>query len=178
MDLGPILRNFKSRIDAMVVRGAVELVKDSLKTQRVQVTLLADEVVDDVEHMQPYGLSFTPAVGSEVLALAVGGSRTHTIAVCIQNPDERPTNVPPQTGGLYTKREWRVYIDAGGIVHLGAREGTDYVALASKVLAELNEIRAKFDAHVHNVPGIGPSDKPKDSMGPASGVAASRVRAS
>lgn len=37
----------------------------------------------------------------------------------------------------------------GGLVHLGAASGAEFVALAAKVLTELDDIRTKHDAHVH-----------------------------
>jgi phage baseplate assembly protein V len=140
----------------MVARSVVNVVNDALRTQRLQLTILSDELEDDVEHMQPYGLSFVPPVGSEALALAVRGDRSHTIAICVQNPDERPTDSPPRTGGLYTNGEWRVFIDDQGRVNVGAQQGAEPAAMADSTQRELADIRTKFDSfladyksHVH-----------------------------
>lgn len=134
------LRRLRSRVNAMVARAVVNVVNDAMKTQRLQLTILDDETEDDVEHMQPYGLSFTPPAGSEAIALAVRGDRDHTIAICVQNPDERPQGNPARTGGLYTDGEWRLFIDQRGKVHLGAQEGDEEISLARKTDAEFKRI--------------------------------------
>jgi phage gp45-like len=183
MEVMDALRKLRQRVDAMVTRGVIEAVNDGLKTQRLKLTLLADESTPAVEHMQPYGLSFVPPAGAEAIALCIGGARSHTVVLCAQHPNERPKGSPAQTGGLYTKAEWRLFIDKDGLVHIGAQAGADFVALAQRVLDELNDIRAKFDQHTHMVTTSGsPSSHtgtaaaPSAAMGPASPVAASKVK--
>jgi phage baseplate assembly protein V len=157
MDVMGIIGRLRSRLDSVVARAVISRVNDALKTQRVQITILDGEVEDDVEHLQPYGLSFTPPADSEVLALAVAGDRSHTVAICASSPGTRPTgNTEPQTGGLYSKSEWRIYVDADGVVHVGAQSGAEFIALAQKVLDELNDVKADldgfksaFDDHTH-----------------------------
>ncbi|NIR31654.1 MAG: hypothetical protein GWN84_20550 [Gammaproteobacteria bacterium] len=65
-------------------------------------------------------------------------------------------------------------------VHIAG--GADFVALAQKVLDELNDIRTQHDNHVHVYnPGPGsptPTATPTTPMGSASSVAASKVKAS
>lgn len=90
-------------------------------------------------------------------------------------------------GGAYLGKE-----DGGSYVHLdGATatlhgsevkleaSATDFVALASRVLAELNAIRTAFDTHSHSgvMTGMGASGPPAVPMGGASSVAASVVKA-
>jgi hypothetical protein len=177
------MRKLRQRVDSMVSRAVVGAVNDGLKTQRLKLSVLADESVPAIEHMQPYGLSFVPPNGAEAIALAIGGARSHTVAICAQFPGERPTGSPPRTGGLYTDGEWRLFIDADGVVHGGAQSGADFVALAQKVLDELNDIRVKFDQHTHLVSTSGSASAqtgtaaPPAAMGPASPVAASKLKA-
>lgn len=53
---------------------------------------------------------------------------------------------------------------------------TDAVALASKVLAELNAIRTAFDTHIHPVPGANTA-APSVPMGSAGPVASTLIKA-
>lgn len=138
--LEQMVRQLRLRVDAMVTRAVVELVKDSLKTQRLQLTVLADEVVDDVEHMQPYGLSFVPPAGAEAIALAMSGSRSHTVAICVQHPDERPKSKQPREGGLYTKGQWRLFIDADGKVCVGADASDQHLVLGDLLVEILGQL--------------------------------------
>jgi phage baseplate assembly protein V len=153
IDWAGTVRRLRSRVNAMVNRSVVSIVNDAMKTQRLQLVILSDETVDDVEHMQPYGLSFVPPNGSEAVALAVRGDRDHTIALCVQNPDERPTGNLARTGGLYTNGEWRVFIDQQGKLHLGAQQGAEPAAMAESTQRELADIRQKFDAFLAEYKG-------------------------
>lgn len=138
--LDRFIREIRGRLDSMVTRAVINLVNDRLKTQRVQLTILEGEPVDDVEHLQPYGLSFMPPPGSEALALAVSGDRSHTVAICAGRPGDRPTSAKPGTGGLYTEGEWRLFIDPDGVLHLGAEVGSEEIGLGRKTDAEIARI--------------------------------------
>lgn len=129
-------------LSAMVKRAVVRLVDDARKVQQLQVSLLAGEVAEDVEHMQPYGVSFRPPTGSEAVALSVNGDSSHVLVLGVQRRDDRPTGETNDgAGGLYCLGEWRVYLDpTDGTLHLGAKAPGDWVALASKTDAEIARI--------------------------------------
>lgn len=153
--LEALLREMRARVDGMVTRAVIELVNDKLKTQRLQLTLLADQHVDDVEHMQPYGVSFVPPAGSEALALAVAGARSHTVAICAQHPGERPTGGKPRTGGLYTKGQWRLFVDEQGVLCVGAMDSDEHMVLGD-YLVDL------YSKHTHQT-AMGPSAPPDNA---------------
>lgn len=182
--VGDMLRRTRARVDGMITRAVIGAVNDGLKTQRITITALADDPATEVEHFQPYGLSFTPPKGAESLRLAIGGKQEHTVAILAQHPDQRPKgNGDPGTGGLYTNGAWLVFLDKDKLLHLGAKTADHFVALADLVKAELDDIRAKFDAHQHMVTTSGsPSSHtgtaaPVTSpMGPAGEVASETVK--
>ncbi len=134
------LRKLRFRLDAVVSRAVIELVNDAMKTQRVQLSILEGEVEDDVEHMQPYGLSFTPPAGAEAIALAPAGSRANTVAICAQLPGDRPQGAPPRAGGLYTKGAWRLYIDPAGVVCLGAETSSEHLVLGDTLVKLIGQL--------------------------------------
>lgn len=138
--LKKLARSMQSRIDASITRAVVELVNDRLKTQRLQLTILEGEVADQVEHLQPYGVSFVPPAGAEALALAVGGQRDHTVAICVEHPAERPTGAEPREGGLYTKGEWRYFIDAEGVTCTGAKDSAEHHVLGDKLVELIGQL--------------------------------------
>lgn len=146
--LAPISR----RVRLMVSRAVVSLVDDSLRCQGLQVQLLADEVASDVEHFQPYGLSARPLVGSEGVFLSVGGDRSHGIVVCVTDRRYRPTNLAEGETCLYTDEGTQVHCKHGGDVLVGSG-ATELVAVASKVLLELQNLTTKFNAHTHAYTG-------------------------
>lgn len=66
----------------------------------------------------------------------------------------------------------------GADIRMGSSAATDFVALASKVLAELNKIKAIFDVHTHvsAAPGI-PTAIPVPILSPVGTVGAIKVKA-
>lgn len=134
------LRQVRLRVDAMVARAVVEMVNDTLKTQRLQITVMDDDPDDDVEYFQPYGVSFVPPAGAEVIALAPSGSRDGTVAICAQLPGDRPTGGKARTGGLYTAGSWRVFIDDAGVVCVGADDSDQRIPLGDLLVDLIGQI--------------------------------------
>lgn len=123
-----LLRRLENRVNGMIARAVIATVNDAMKTQRLQLTVRSDhEVPDSVEHFQPYGMSFVPPAGSEAIALSVAGASSHRIAICAQHPEKRPKNAATGPGGLYTEGEWRLFIDADGVVHVGQEVGAAFI---------------------------------------------------
>ncbi|MEJ1402583.1 MAG: phage baseplate assembly protein V [Candidatus Sedimenticola sp. (ex Thyasira tokunagai)] len=75
--LAPLTR----RLRIMVSRAVINLVNDGQGLQEVQLTLLAGEEADGVERIQEYGFTSAPKAGAEAVALAVAGSRAHTVVI-------------------------------------------------------------------------------------------------
>lgn len=75
--LAPVWR----RLSMMIARGTVALSDAGRKMQALQVRLLADEVKDNVEHMEPYGYTSRPLAGAEVVTLFLDGDRSHGIVI-------------------------------------------------------------------------------------------------
>lgn len=149
MDVRGMARTMGVKIGTMITRGVISRVNDALATQGLQIELRDQELADDAEHFQPYGLSFHPAVDSEVVVLAIGGAQDHLIAVNATNRAQRPTGVDEGEGGLYNPTGWKVFLAADDIVHLSEKTAADFVALASKVESELDLIKQSLSSHTH-----------------------------
>lgn len=98
------------RVRGMIGRAIVGLVNDAAKLQALQVTMLADQTVDEVEHFQHYGFTSVPHAGAEGIALALAGSTGHTVVI---NVDDRRYRVKNLASG-----EVVIYDDLGHQVHL------------------------------------------------------------
>lgn len=143
--LWSLYRKLSARVMSSVARGVVSRTDDTKKVQRFQAELLADETEEDVEHFQPQGVSFCTQPGAEFIALAVGGSRAHTVALCAQDPAKRPTSGKPGTGGLYKDKKFFVFIDSENITHLGEETAEDFIAMAQKTKDQFDELRTRID---------------------------------
>jgi len=96
------------KIANLLARGAVTLVDASKKLQTLQVSLLDNEAKDTVDHLEPYGFTSNPPVGSEVLVAFVDGDRSHGVVLCASDRRFRPLNLLP--GELALFDQWAHFI--------------------------------------------------------------------
>lgn len=108
------------RVRGMVSRCVVNLVSDAFKLQALQVTMMADQTADDVEHYQHYGFTSVPLPGAEGVALAVGGSTGHTLVINVDDRRYRLRGLPGGEVALYDDQGQKVHLTRGGIVIDGA----------------------------------------------------------
>lgn len=108
-----LTRPTQRKADMMVGRAILRLVEDTAGIQMVQVDLLADETIDDLEHLQPYGYKSRAKPGADGLLLSVGGSRSNGVVILI---GDRRYGLELEEG------EAAIYDDLGQKVHL-TRDG-------------------------------------------------------
>jgi phage baseplate assembly protein V len=156
----------------MIGRGVVKLINDGLKLQHVQISLLAEEVHDDVERFQNYGFTSVPFPGAEALVVAVGGDRGHSIVVAVDDRRYRLQGLEQGEVALYTDEGDQIVLRRGGQIEI--RGGTSILLKATEVRVEGNlsvkgtvratgdvadskgemeGIRGTFNVHVHTETG-------------------------
>lgn len=138
------------RVRGMIARAVLNLVNDATKLQALQVTLLADQVPDDVEHFQHYGFTSVPHAGAEGIALAIGGSTGNTVVI---NVDDRRYRLKALSDGevaLYDDLGHKVHLTRDGIVIDGAGQLVTMVNLTKlRVEADIDatgQIKDRCDA--------------------------------
>lgn len=85
----PLLR----RIKLIATRAVIKLVDPAQMMQSLQVEALSNEVKDEVEHFEPFGLTSRALPGAEAVLLSFGGRRAHTIAVVVADRRYRKKNL-------------------------------------------------------------------------------------
>lgn len=100
--LNRLLEPLRRRIATMVGRCILHAVNAGTGIQTVQVQVLADEVMDGVEHMEPYGFTSHPLSGAEGVLLNVAGQRGAAVAVCLGNRAFRLKELLAGEVALYT----------------------------------------------------------------------------
>lgn len=118
------------KVIGAITRGRVTRVAPGGKIQLLTATLNADEDVDQIEHLEPYGFTSNPPEGSECLVLNVGGERAHPVAVVAGDRRYRITGlasgevaIHADTGATITlKTNGDIVVDpkAGSKIELGA----------------------------------------------------------
>lgn len=106
------------RLDDILGRGVVSAADGSKKMRALQVRLLADEVRDDLEHIEPYGFTSEPKDDEqpESFTLFFGGDRSHGIVFCVADRRFRLKNMKPGEVALYDDLGQKVYLTREGIV--------------------------------------------------------------
>ncbi len=153
------------RLMLMVGRAVIEAVDDGQKVQVLQLSLLADEVRDEVERFQEYGFTSVPPKGAEAILVCVAGDRAHGIVIATDDRRYRPKGLAEGESAMWTKDHGkRVHAKSNGEVHIGTAP-TDEVALAPATKAEIQAVRdtlnalvTAYNAHIHTTTAtVGPS---------------------
>lgn len=97
----------------IISRCTVALANAAGKLQSLQIRLLADEVKDDVEHLEPYGFTSCPHGGAEGVAVFPGGDRSHGVVVVIADRRFRLQNLKNGEVALYTDEGDKLHFQRG-----------------------------------------------------------------
>lgn len=101
-DMKRFIAPLQRRVMLAIGRGTLGPVNDADGLQRSQVTLLAGEVRDNVDRIQPYGFSAVPLAGADVLVVCVGGNRDHPVIIGADDRRYRPTGMQPGDVCIYS----------------------------------------------------------------------------
>jgi phage gp45-like len=180
-----LLAPLRNQLANLVARAVVQLVNDGAKLQVVQLGVLEGETRAGCERFQEYGFTSVPLPGAEAVVLFVGGRRDHALVVAVDDRRHRPTDLEAGDSALYHHAGPRVLAKSDRVVadapevRLGSDAASDFVALASLVLDELNAVRAAFNTHIHTnvTAGSGTSGGPGMPMPEPGSVAAGKVKA-
>ena len=122
------MRPLTQRLQLMIGRGVLLLVRDGLKLQGLQISLLEGEVRDDVERFQDYGFTSHPHPGAEVVAACVAGSRDHVLVIAVDDRRFRLKNLVQGEVAIYTDEGDKIVLKRGGIIEVTAATKVRLVA--------------------------------------------------
>lgn len=119
------------RIRLMLGRAVVNIVNDGLKAQNLQISMMGDDVPDDVERLQNYGQISVPLAGAEAIIACIGAQSDHSIALVVEDRRYRPTGLPAGDTGIYHFEGHRLRLTKDGrailtckTLEIYAEEGT------------------------------------------------------
>jgi phage baseplate assembly protein V len=118
-DIARFLQPLRIKFQTAIGRAVLMAVDNSGKTQRLQLQLYGNELIDKVERIQPYGFETNPSVedSSEVVILSPCGSRSLSFVITVQARDLRPKIATGETQ-QYTKFGNKVHLKADGSVYI------------------------------------------------------------
>ena len=97
-------------------RGKITLVVSSEPVQRVQLGGLADESLQDLEHLQEFGFSSNPPAGSDAVVIPLGGNTSHGVIVATQHGSFRVKNLKPGETAIFSSEGAKIVIKQGKII--------------------------------------------------------------
>lgn len=97
-------------------RGKITLVVSSEPVQRVQLSGLADETLQDLEHLQEFGFTSSPPEGTEAVVIPLGGNTSHGMIVATEHGSFRVKNLKPGETAIYSNEGAKIVIKQGRII--------------------------------------------------------------
>lgn len=135
--IGPLRR----KVASMVLRGSVsgDLTDDSL--QKVQINGLADETLDGLEYIEPYGFTSKPGVGAETVTLFLNGNRDHGVILSIADRRYRLKGLASDDVALYHKDGTKIVLKGSGKIQIFNPDGNELIAVLSELMTFLENAR-------------------------------------
>lgn len=104
----------------MIGRSVIAATVDDTGLQRLQLKALADEVMDIRERFQEYGFSSRPHDGAEAVLVSLGGSRTNTVVIAVDDRRYRLKSLGKGDVALYSSGENYLILRASGDIEAHA----------------------------------------------------------
>lgn len=146
-ELGRALQPLRRQLRLLASRAVLKLMKDAVS---VQVKALDGEPKDDAELFQQYGFRSRPLAGAEGIMLALGGTRDHTVILCM---DDRRYQVDLLKNGevaMYTDEEDYFVLKRGRIAELNTKtfvvKASEKVRFETPMVENTGEIKDKCDS--------------------------------
>ncbi|WP_282265917.1 phage baseplate assembly protein V [Stenotrophomonas sp. PS02298] len=160
--------NIPNKLRLMISRAVVALIDDARQVQELQLEMLDEEARAKSERFQQYGFTSVPLPGAEAIVVAVGGSRSHMVALAVDDRRYRKRDLAPGEVSLYSHEGDYVLFKNGRIVEV--RAGTSLRVDAPNAVytgnlhvegnitcdgdisdksGSMQEMRATFNGHDH-----------------------------
>jgi len=91
----------RNPLASVLARGVVVLANSARKLQSLQLRITAGEVKDDIEHLEPYGVTSCPLDGAEAL-VGFFGDRSHGVVIMVADRRFRLQGLKPGEVAIYT----------------------------------------------------------------------------
>jgi phage baseplate assembly protein V len=103
-------------------RGVLNRVNASEPMQTAQVAGLADETLQDVEHIQQFGFTSNPPPGTEAIIIPLGGTTTHGIVIATENGDYRIKSLASGEVAIYNQSGASITLKNGKVINIDCNE--------------------------------------------------------
>lgn len=144
-ELNRYIAPLKRKILSMIGKALIEAVNDNTKLQTVKISLLKDELADEVDRVQNFGFTSNPPVNSEAVAISAGGDRGNMIVIVVDNSETRLTGLESGESAVYNAFETFIkllkdkkIIIQGDNVFVGGETGSQPIPLGTDLKSYLD----------------------------------------
>lgn len=99
----------------MVVKSLIQSADDSGELQVLKISMLKDEVKDEITRVQEYGFTSRPPKGAEAIVLCVNGNRENSIVIATDSSKFRPKDLAEGDSVMYNKNGVTIRLDGDDI---------------------------------------------------------------
>ncbi len=110
------------KINSVISICSINKFKDSTRTQTAQAEFTVDEVREDLERWQNYGITSVPPPKSEGICLFVGGERRRGFIIATEDKDTRPLNLSDGEVCLYTIEKDKIHFKKGNMIDIKTKK--------------------------------------------------------
>lgn len=144
------LRALQRSINNMLARAVVTGLNTASKCQTLQVSILANEQKENVEHMEPYGFTSAPLAGAEGFALFPDGDRSHGVILTVADRRYRIQGLAAGEVAIYTDEGDSITLNRGNTIKVKTKnyvvDTENYtVNASSKILLKSPLVEATQD---------------------------------
>ncbi len=105
----------RARVQMMLARAVVRLVNDESGIQTLQLSALADELIEGAERMQDYGFTSVPHPDAEAVVAFPGGLRSHGLVVAVGDRRYRLKGLQAGEVAIYDDLEQHILLGRTGM---------------------------------------------------------------
>jgi len=122
-DAKRLLDPLKRKIFRVIGRAIITSINNAEKTQKVQLTVLANEVLGKVERIQEYGFDTYPKTDAEAVVLFINGNRDHGLIIVAGDRRYRIQDLIEGEVALYTHEDsgdvrHRIHLKTGQVIDI------------------------------------------------------------
>lgn len=123
-DFKRLIAPLQRKIFLLAGRALLSIVNNDESTQKLMITVLNNETINDVERFQEYGFETYPLEDSEPFVIFLNGNRDHGFALCVHDRRYRPTDLSEGEVAMYTDEDsttpFRFWLKRDRIAYLKA----------------------------------------------------------
>lgn len=142
-----MVKKVMTKLATLISRVVVDRSSDKGVVPPVQIRRYGSRA-SVVEAFQPQGLYFRAPIGAEGIMFTPGGVTSNAVLLSAVDRENWPAGgeIADATGGLHYAGAWKVFLDADGLVHLGAQTGDAFIARDDHLQTELDRVKTELDA--------------------------------